>query len=66
MEFHSGKNVDLNCGLLICDAIEAAGSSEMLVSYHITTRRPNREDLDLKLHRPENLKYRPRQIYSCA
>jgi len=31
--------------------MEAAGSSETLVSYHITTRRHNPEDLDLSFSR---------------
>jgi hypothetical protein len=37
--------------------MEAARSSETLVSYHITTRRQDSEDLDLNLHRRENTKF---------
>jgi len=36
--------------------MDAAWSSEMLVCYHIATRRYNPEDCDLNLHRRENLK----------
>jgi hypothetical protein len=35
---------------------EAAKSSEVLVSYHNAALRHNPEDLDLNLHRRENLK----------
>jgi hypothetical protein len=34
--------------------MEAEVPSEILVSYHNTTRRQNPEDLDLNLHRIEN------------
>jgi hypothetical protein len=37
---------------------ESARSSEMLVSYHDTTRRHNLEDRDLNLQRHENFKSR--------
>jgi len=36
----------------------AASFSETMVSYHNTTRRHNPDDLDLNLHRRENLKSR--------
>jgi len=37
--------------------MEAAWNSETLLSYRNTTRRHNPKELDLNLHRHENLKY---------
>jgi len=37
--------------------MEAAWSTETMVTYHITTRHRNREDGELNLHRRENLKF---------
>jgi len=38
--------------------MQAAWSSETMVSYQNSTRRQNPEDLDLNLHRRENLRHR--------
>jgi hypothetical protein len=38
--------------------MEAARSSETVESYHITTRRHNPKDRDLKLHCRENIESR--------
>jgi hypothetical protein len=43
--------------------MEAASFSEMLASYHKTTRPRNPQDLDLNLHRRDNLKYPFSNIY---
>jgi hypothetical protein len=53
--------VVIPCGVvteytLLWVKMEAATFSETLVSYHITTRRHNPEDLDANLHRRENFK----------
>jgi len=42
--------------------MEAAGSSETLLYYHITIQRHNPEELDLKHHRRESLKFRIVQL----
>jgi hypothetical protein len=41
--------------------MEAASPSKTLVFYHFTARCHNPEDLDLNVHRRENLKSRPRE-----
>jgi hypothetical protein len=45
--------------------MESAWASEMLVSYHDIRRRHNPEELDLNLHRRDNIKCRKKQE-ACA
>jgi hypothetical protein len=58
---HGNKPINIlaNFTILFCLSsirvkMEVAWTSEMLASYHITTRRHKPEDLDLKHHRPES------------
>jgi hypothetical protein len=48
-------SIDFDCALCGDVKMEAARSSETLVSYSNTTRRQNPEDLDLNLHRVKSL-----------
>jgi hypothetical protein len=54
---HDRIQVDVVWVVTPCEVnMEVARSSEMFVSYHNTTRCHSPEDLDLNLHRPENLR----------
>jgi hypothetical protein len=48
----------LSCDAVSEDQMEAAQSSETMVSYGITSRRHNTEDRNVNLHCRENLKIR--------